>query len=185
MTKLRQLLLLRHAKSSWDDPDLDDFDRPLNGRGKRAATIMGLFLAGRSLRPDLVICSPARRTRQTLSRLGQVMDGVPVRFEPAVYEAGCSDLLTILRQCDDRLFRVLLIGHNPGLESVAGYLSDGQGDRLALDRLDVKFPTCALADLTVNSPEWAALDRGGARLDGLIRPADLDAGPKDGGPGKS
>ncbi len=173
---MRRLYLLRHAKSSWDDPALDDYDRPLNGRGRAAARLMAAHLRAARLRPDLVLCSGARRTRQTLDSLEAVLDGVPAVIEPELYEADRTGLLARLRRLDDRFASVLVIGHNPGLERLAEALAGGQGDGQALARLAAKFPTGALAVLDGEIDRWAELDHGTCRLAAFVRPKDLDKG---------
>lgn len=171
---MRRLYLLRHSKSSWDDPAVDDFDRPLNDRGRKAAKAMAKYLAGAKIRPALVLCSAARRTRETLALLESKLRGVPVAVEDALYEAGRGDLIHRLRALDDHLGSVMLIGHNPGIGRLAETLSAGHGERKALDRLAAKFPTGALAVLETGIGHWAELDDGTCRLTEFIRPKDLD-----------
>ncbi|HLO77376.1 MAG TPA: histidine phosphatase family protein [Magnetospirillum sp.] len=174
MTELRQLFLLRHAKSSWDDPALDDFDRPLNNRGRRNAAALADHFRASAIRPALILCSAARRTRETYAVLEPAIEGVPVTFEAELYEATRHDLLDRLRRLDDHLQSVLLIGHNPGLEHLATELCQGQGNAKRLARLAEKFPTCALATLEAGIAHWGALQDGTCRLTGFLRPADLD-----------
>jgi phosphohistidine phosphatase len=174
MTELRQLFLLRHAKSSWDDAALDDFDRPLNKRGRSAARLMARHLKSQHIRPALILCSAARRTRETYDILEPGLEGIPVSFEQDLYEASKHDLLARLRQLDDHLGSVLLIGHNPGMEHLAQALSGGHGEATALSRIAEKFPTGTLAVLETNIAQWAALEDGDCRLTELVRPADLE-----------
>lgn len=171
---MRQLFLLRHAKSSWDEPGLDDFDRPLNNRGRRNAAALAKYLKRTKLHPQLVVCSAARRTRETYGILEPVLEGIPVSFEEALYEAGKHGLLERLRRLDDHLGSVLLIGHNPGLERLAAALSSGHGDAKALARLAEKYPTGTLAVLETDVAAWGALQDGGCRLTAFVRPADLE-----------
>ncbi|MGE5476195.1 MAG: SixA phosphatase family protein [Bacteroidales bacterium] len=171
---MRQLFLLRHAKSSWDEAGLDDFDRPLNNRGRRAARAMAAYLRQQDLRPALVLCSAARRTRETYDILEPSLEGIPVSFEAELYEAAKHDLLERLRRLDDHLDSVLLIGHNPGLERLAGALAGGHGEAKALARLADKYPTGTLAVLETGTAHWGALEDAGCRLTRFIRPADLD-----------
>lgn len=171
---MRQILLLRHAKSSWDDPALGDFDRPLNNRGLRNARAMAAHLRKAGLRPAVVLCSAARRTRETYDILEPALEGIPVSFEAELYEAAKHDLLQRLRRLDDHLGSLLLIGHNPGLERLALALSDGHGEAGPLARLAEKYPTGTLAVLDTDIGTWAALQDGACRLTGLVRPADLD-----------
>lgn len=176
---MKRIYLLRHAKSSWDDVALDDFQRPLNPRGRKAAKRMAAFLAERSIRPHLVLCSAAARTRATYDRIEPSLQGVPVSFEDGLYEAGRGDLLHRLQRLDGHLESVLLIGHNPGLEKLTLALSGGQGDAVALQRLEQKYPTGALAMLETAVPHWPELDAGTCRLVEFVRPKDLDPDDDD------
>lgn len=171
---MRQLFLLRHGKSSWDDPALDDFDRPLNNRGRNNIRAMADFLRAQAIRPALVLCSAARRTQQTYDILARRLEGIPVSIEPELYEAARHDLTGRLRALDDHLDSVLLVGHNPGLENLAKWLSADQGDADAVAALTDKFPTGALAVLETPLARWAALDNGTCRLARFTRPSDLD-----------
>ena len=136
---MRRLFLLRHAKSAWDDPALDDFDRPLNERGRNAAAAMAAFFNREGYRPDVVLCSPARRTRETLA----AFSGLPQpAFPPALYHASAE---TIIRLVEDGLASgsVLVVGHNPGMHNaVLRLLPNDAPER---PRLRAKFPTGALA----------------------------------------
>lgn len=170
---MRQIFLLRHAKSSWDDPDLGDFQRGLNNRGRKSARAMAKFLAKSHIRPAMILCSAAERTRATYEIIEPKIAGVPVSFEKELYEAAKGDLLDRLRRLDDKLSSVMLIGHNPGLERLTRFLCAGHGDAKALAHLDEKFPTGALAVLETNAPHWAGLDEGNCRLVEFTRPADL------------
>lgn len=171
---MRRLYFLRHAKSSWDDNALDDFERPLSGRGRKAARAMGKFLARQEIRPNLVLCSAAKRTRSTFEIIEPRLEGVPVSIERELYEAAKGNLLDRLRQLDDHLGSVMLIAHNPGLERLTAFLAGSHGEHLALDRLAEKFPTGTLAMLETDSCHWAQLDAGTCRLTALVRPRDLD-----------
>src|SRR5262245_29261662 len=120
-----RLWLLRHAKSAWDDPELDDFARPLSPRGKKACRALARHMAERGLQPDLVLCSPATRTRQTWERLEKrlTLDRPPripgdplTRFEPSLYMAESPILLSLVRAAPTAIRELMLIGHNPGLE---------------------------------------------------------------------
>ncbi|MGH6913005.1 MAG: SixA phosphatase family protein, partial [Geminicoccales bacterium] len=141
---MKALLLLRHAKSSWDEPGLREIDRPLTGRGRKAAARMGRLLAERGLIPDLIVCSPARRARETYDALAPALDADPeLRFEDGLYLAEPAGLLRLTQALPDTARTVLLIGHNPGLERFAGRLAgSAAGD--SLRRMAAKFPTAAL-----------------------------------------
>jgi phosphohistidine phosphatase len=171
---MRHIYFLRHAKSSWDDGALDDFERPLSGRGRKAARAMGKFLAKQNIRPNLVLCSAAKRTRSTYEIIEPRLEGVPVSIERDLYAAAKGNLLDRLRKLDDHLASVMLIGHNPGLERLAAFLAGPHGEPHALEHLAEKFPTGTLAIIETDTPRWAQLDAGTCRLTALIRPRDLD-----------
>ena len=175
MSSPHRLILLRHAKSSWKDTSLPDDERPLAGRGRRALHLVAKYLRGTGLTVDLMLCSPSRRTRQTLDGVRAGLRGQPeVRFVREIYEATADDLLEILHQVEDRYRTVLLIGHNPGFEDLAdGLVSSGDDEALA--RLREGFPTAALAALSCDS-DWSNLTWGTARLDSYVRPRDLAHG---------
>lgn len=159
-----KLYLLRHAKSSWDDMNQADFDRPLNKRGRQAAPVMGSVLKKKGIKPDLILCSPARRTRETLDL---VVDAArlksPVSFEEHIYEASLGELRRLLRgQKEDRQ-SILLIGHNPGM---ANLLSDLTGEY-------EHFPTAALACISLGIESWRDLEPGTGSLDWILRPKEL------------
>lgn len=159
-----RLTLFRHAKSSWRDPDLDDFDRPLNKRGREAAPRMAAFMRKQELAPDLVLCSSAVRTRQTWDLLAPAFpDDTTVRFEKRLYLATSDILLARLRRLPKDVRHVLLIGHNPGLHFLALELA-GRGAPDDLEALATKFPTCALAVIDVDMPRWDELSEGVGRL---------------------
>jgi phosphohistidine phosphatase len=167
------LALLRHAKSSWGDPGLDDFDRPLNSRGLKAAPVMGRTLRDLDIKPNLILCSTARRTRDTLALAGTecALDGTPVRFEDQLYLASPDVLLTHLKALPDTVTTVLLIGHNPGLHSLALNLLHS-GDAKSIVALEEKFPTCALAVFTFPATRWTDIGNGLGRLEHFITPRE-------------
>jgi phosphohistidine phosphatase len=173
MADTHRLHLLRHAKSSWEDRSLRDHARPLAPRGRAAAAALGRHLAGRAVGFDLILCSTANRTRQTWAGLeaAGVSAAGGVRFVDAVYDATAAELLGLLRGVDDEAASLLLIGHNPGVGDLAVALA-GDGEPRALERLYEKYPTGALAELTV-APPWRDLGPGRARLAAYVRPRDL------------
>ncbi len=172
---MRQLLLLRHAKSSWDDPQLPDHARPLNARGRQAAVAMGRAIRELALAPDVVLVSSARRTLQTLEAIGP-WDETPL-IEPmdALYLATAPGLLTVLNGVAQTARSVLLIGHNPGLHELALLLA-GEAALAAgspgARRLAQGYPTAALAEFMVPGP-WEKLEGGAARLLRFLAPSDL------------
>lgn len=167
---MRNLLLLRHAKSSWDEPALDDHDRPLSARGVRAARWIASHLHERQLRPELVLSSSARRARQTLDAVQSVLDdAVDVQVDDELYGASAYALVQRLRIVDASIASVMVIGHNPGLEDLAVDLA-GDGDPTALKQLHTKFPTAALAVLDLDHSEWARLGTGLGYLREIVLP---------------
>lgn len=169
---VNQLLLLRHAKSSWDDPDLADFDRPLGPRGLKTAPVIGRELARRGWLPDLALVSPALRTRDTWRLVAaELPTHVPVEFAEELYEAAAGAILARLRQA--KADSLLVIGHNPGLQQFALRLAGAGSDEGVFKKIEAKFPTAALACFTVKG-DWADLDFGGARLTHCVRPKDLE-----------
>ena len=170
---MRRLLLLRHAKSSWADERHDDFERPLAPRGVRAAEAMADFLAREGLAPELVLCSAARRAVETWRRMAGRLEVKPKGLvEAALYLAGSEALLDRVRRVPDDHATVMLIGHNPGMETLARMLS-GSGDRTARRRMAEKFPTAALAVIDFDVARWAELAPGEGRLARFVTPKDL------------
>jgi phosphohistidine phosphatase len=170
------LMLLRHAKSSWDHPGLDDFSRPLAPRGIQAAPRMGAFIADNFAAPNLVLCSAALRTRATLDFvLPHLQPSPDLVFEDELYLASASELQTRLRRVPPRWPRVLMIGHNPGFHDFAQMLtgSAAPDDRL---RLIEKYPTAGLAVLTFEASTWSRIGPGRGTLTHFVTPAMLMKG---------
>ncbi len=161
-----RLFLLRHAKSSWDDPRLADHDRQLTPRGRRAAKRMGRYLHGEGIAPELVLCSSARRARETLEL---VSPPGRIQLEPELYGASADELVERLRLVADEVRSVMLIGHNPAMQDLALLLAGGGAE---LARVERKFATGAMATLTFDGA-WHALRPGCAELAGFVRPKDL------------
>ncbi len=177
---MKLLYLLRHAKSSWDDPDIDDFDRPLNKRGRKAAKTMAAFFQEAKLTPEMVLCSPSKRTRETFKHMTAALGDAPVEFDRRVYEASYQTLLMCLADVPSEIGSVLVIGHNPGLERLALYiLMSDHGHGPGAARLQDKYPTGSLAILSIPTNSWDDLKVGSCRLDDFIRPVDLDAEATD------
>lgn len=165
-----RLFLLRHAKSSHDEPGLADRDRPLAPRGERAAAAMGRYLRDHKLSPAVVLCSSATRARQTLDGLRDgIDDSAEVRFEDELYEASADGLLERIRRIDDHVPSVMLVGHNPAIERLALDLAAGGPDLADLAR---KYPTGALALLEF-AGAWSGLEADGGRLVSFVKPRDL------------
>ena len=171
---MRQLLLLRHAKSSWDDPQLSDHARPLNVRGRQAAVAMAGAMRDLGLLPDVVLVSSARRTLQTLEAL-EPWDETPL-IEPmdALYLAPAAELLEVLRRAAPAARSLLLLGHNPGLHDLAMLLAGAHAATTdaQVRRLAASYPSGALAEFAVAAP-WSELREGAARLTRFLVPNDL------------
>ncbi|MBV9249914.1 MAG: histidine phosphatase family protein [Acetobacteraceae bacterium] len=174
---MRQLLLLRHAKSSWDDPKLPDRERPLNARGRRAAAAMRRAMRELGLCPDVILVSPARRAVETLDAL-EPWDETPlVEAAESLYLANAGQMFGVLHGVGDVVRSVLLIGHNPGLHDLALALAapqpvDYAGE--AARRLEKGFPTAALAEFSIVAP-WSQLYAGGGRLLRFLTPREVEA----------
>jgi phosphohistidine phosphatase len=171
--EMKRLYLLRHAKSSWDDPTLADEDRPLAPRGRRAAKVMAKHLRGEGVAPELVLCSPSRRTRQTLKRIAPGLGkSADVQIEPELYSASSAALLEVLHEVPEEVESVMLIGHNPGIQDLALSLA-GAGSEIT--RVRRKFPTAALATLEL-AGSWHELAPGSAELMSFVKPKELSGG---------
>ena len=159
---MKVLYLLRHAKSSWDDPPQSaDFDRPLNERGRRAVPVVAGFVREKGIRPGAVVSSPALRARQTAELLAADAGfDAPVRFDARVYEAHALDLLKIITEAGEPAAELMMVGHNPGLEDLIGRLT---GER-------VRLPTAALVRVELKVDGWAEAGEGCGRLDWVFTP---------------
>jgi phosphohistidine phosphatase len=172
---MRQLLLLRHAKSSWDDPSLPDHARPLNARGKRAAIAMAGVMHGLGLAPDVVLVSSARRTLQTLEALAPLPDSPMVEPMDDLYLAPWQRLLDTLREAPETARSLLVIAHNPGLHDLALALAGPAGmagNAPGTQRLAEGYPTGALAEFAI-ATSWRRLEPGNGRLVRFVAPNDL------------
>jgi phosphohistidine phosphatase len=170
MRLVKRVLLLRHAKSSWKDATRTDHDRPLTGRGRRAAKAIGRHLQEQRPPPGLVLCSTAKRARETLRRIEPALGRSEVRAERLLYGASADALLERLRRLPDTVDSVLVIGHNPGLQELTLALADAGHAR---DRVAVKYPTAALVTLEFAGEHWRELEPGAAELVAFVRPRDL------------
>jgi phosphohistidine phosphatase len=168
-----RLALLRHAKSSWDHPGLDDFERPLNARGKDAAPMMGQLLASMNFSPDAVLCSPAQRTRETLACIEPSFKDSPhsTTFHGGLYLAGASDILARIREVAAPAKSLLVIGHNPGLHALATHMASS-GDAAQMARLEDRFPTAALALFSFDAAAWSDVKVKTGHLEAFITPKD-------------
>jgi phosphohistidine phosphatase len=180
MTSTKRLFVLRHAKSSWDDPGLDDHERPLAPRGRRALEVMSAHVKARGIAPELVLCSSSRRTRETLA--GMAIGGEHL-IEPALYSATCDEVLDRLRELPDHVASAMLVGHNPAVQVLVLRLTNHDGAGLVEpDREDVKrkFPTGALATISFQCA-WNELAPGRARLEEFVTPKGFSGVPEAAG----
>ena len=161
---MKTLYLLRHAKSSWDDAKLADFDRPLNERGRTAAAFMGALMRSRGYVPDVILSSTAVRALQTTAIVSDAakFEGKSL-LEPQIYEASTGRLIQIVSEIADQYRSALLIGHNPGFESLAAWLT-GSFESM---------PTAALAVITLKIERWSELDGSCGKLVEIVRPKEL------------
>ena len=171
---MKTLTLLRHAKSGWDAPVARDFDRTLNARGRKAARAMGREMRRLGLGYDLVLASPAARVTETLTELAQGYGAaVDTQFDETIYLAPVDTLLALVRATDDSDARLLLVGHNPGMEQLALLLAGGGPLR---DEIAAKYPTAALAEIAFDAEHWHDVGPGDGRLERFIRPRELGEG---------
>jgi phosphohistidine phosphatase len=170
------LSLLRHAKSSWADPSLEDFDRSLAPRGRKAAPRMGAFIAERGLIPNLILCSGSARTRETLALAAAEWAAQPETvYDDALYHATVPALFAQLHAAPDAKPHVMMVGHNPGLQDFALQLVGG-GKGADLRNLAHKFPSGALAVIAFDKPHWREIAPGDGHLTLFARPKDLPSG---------
>ena len=167
---MKTLLLLRHAKSSWDDASLRDFERPLADRGRRDAPRMGEQLKLRAPLPDLIISSPAERARQTAQAIVEA-GGLTARleFHDSIYGATSAELMRLIRRLPDAVNCALMVGHNPGFEELVSRLIGS----------DERMPTAALACIEFQIGHWNDLEDEAGRLIWLLTPKKLKEADKD------
>lgn len=143
---MKSLVLIRHAKSSWSNPLLDDFDRPLNKRGIKNAPFMAKMLRKKELKPDLIISSPSIRTKDTLDFFIKEFDyKKEIIFEKSIYEAPFENLLKVIKNIDDKHKTIFLFGHNPGLNDLTGFL---------LGEFKENIPTCGVLKIDFDTSKW-------------------------------
>ena len=170
---MKTLTLLRHAKSGWDDGELRDFDRTLNAKGARAARVMGQHLRDERLAFDRVVASPAVRVMETLDAVERGYGRrLSAEWDRDLYLAPAAALVERVRALPDNLDRVLLVGHNPGLEDLVLLLVPDRADALR-GAVESKYPTASLAELVL-ADGWTGVRSGGATLTRFVRPRDLD-----------
>jgi phosphohistidine phosphatase len=169
-----RLVVMRHAKSAWDDPGLADRERPLNARGRLAAVLMGAWLEEAGLFPDHALLSPARRVQESWARLlrGAGRETAAAEVVPGLYMAEPAASLAALRGAPEAVETVLMLGHEPGLSAFLRRLSDGRPAAGAA-RVFEKFPTAAAAVVEMPDGPWAEAGFGAGRLRRFVAPKDL------------
>ncbi len=170
----KELFLWRHAKSSWDQPELDDHERPLTQRGRDSAAVMARVMREQAYVPDLIWCSTSARTRQSLL-IWQADFGVqtiPSQMDHSIYHASAHALRARIRQAPDDVGSLMIIGHNPGLETLALQLC-AQLDSVDARRMRQKFPTAALAFIKFSITSWSELEAGTGALESFLCPRDF------------
>ena len=171
---MKKVILLRHAKSSWEDPGLADHDRPLNPRGRRAAPLIGAWLAARGHLPQRVLCSSARRTQETLARMADAVGSLPpAEIVPDLYHAAPALMLACLQRLPADCDSVMLIGHQPGLGGFARKLSGGTA-RAGCARAFAHFPTAAAAVLLLPIDDWGEIAFGTADFVDFAMPREIE-----------
>lgn len=167
---MKKLLVLRHAKSSWAEPNMADFDRPLNERGLAAAPYMGGIISRDQLIPDLILSSPAERARNTaeLVRLGGGLEA-EIRYDERIYEATPETLQRVLAEIYSRFISAMIVGHNPGMEGLVRLLTGINED----------MPTAALAEIDLNIEYWKDIGPGVGHLARIVRPKETLTADRD------
>ena len=161
---MKTLYLLRHAKSSWDDQNLQDFDRPLNKRGLKAAPRIGAYMLNEKIRPDVVLSSPALRAKQTTTMACEAAGfSSLINFDERIYEAGVQRLFEIVVGFENRIGEALMVGHNPGFEELLSALT-GESHRM---------PTAALACIELKIEKWSEVTGGSGKLKWLVKAKEL------------
>ena len=160
---MKTLLVLRHAKSSWDDPDLEDFDRPLNERGQKTAPFMGKVIQRHGFDPDVIISSPAVRAKETASLVKEHAGiSAEIIHDERIYEASSQMLRQVASAIDDRFGSAMMVGHNPGMEGFVRFLTG---------RLE-SMPTAALAVIDLDIESWSDIDIESGKMRKVIRPKE-------------
>jgi phosphohistidine phosphatase len=163
---VKTLFIVRHAKSSWTDPGLDDFERPLNDRGERDAPRIGRVLAARGVSPDALIASPARRAWSTAQILAREIGFAPdeILAEPRLYDATVADVLQVIRSLDEAWQSAMILGHNPTFTTLVNTITNAHIDNV---------PTCGVAEIGLESETWSDFGKVMGDLRAFDRPKNL------------
>ena len=168
------LYVMRHSKSSWSDPSLDDFDRPLSKRGKNNAKLICEFFIKKNLKFDLVYCSSSKRTIQTLNILSEKISFKKIIKKKALYHASEDEIIHILKQTGDNYKTLLLINHEPSMSELINRICLKENSD-QFENLKRKFPTAAVAEVNFNFNDWEKLSKVKGKLISFIKPKDLQA----------
>ena len=170
---MRTLIFLRHAKSSWALPGVDDFDRPLNDRGNNAAPQMATWLANKGIKPDVIVCSSAKRTRETLAHIEPLFSQeVATILEPDLYLASSTALFECAEKLDDGYETAMLLAHNPGLHDAA-LSALTAASRRESGEMRSRFPTCACAIISLPIDRWSEITTDIGELNAYMTPKGL------------
>ena len=159
---MKEIFFLRHAKSSWDDFALKDFDRPLSTRGIQDAELMGNFFRSKKIKLDLVLSSPSKRTKETIEHFFS-KDKPKLEFIDNIYHASMEDILDELYQISEEMNTVMIVGHNPSMHDITEFLTQ---------KFLNKYPTCALAQISTEN-KWTELTQGCSGLENFMKPSEL------------
>lgn len=167
------MIFLRHAKSSWALPGLDDFDRPLNGRGNDAAPQMASWLVSEGITPDVIVCSSAKRTRETLAHIDPIFgQKAATIMEPSLYLASSDTLFECAAELDDGFQTAMLLAHNPGLHDAALSVLTAESRRES-GEMRARFPTCACAVVSLAINRWNEITTDIGELNAYMTPRRL------------
>ena len=169
---MKTLLVLRHAKAERDSPSGEDFDRPLAERGRKDARAIGREMRRRGLDPDAVIISPAKRVVETRAFVAEGYGLLDADQDRRIYDNTASQLIQVIQDADNNAQRLMIVGHNPGLQELLLRLARDDSGGLRRQVAD-KFPTAAIAELELPTDEWRNVREGAGRISSLIRPSDL------------
>jgi phosphohistidine phosphatase len=149
---MKKLFVIRHAKSSWNYPDLDDIDRPLNKRGKRNAPEMGKRLSVKGVKPDLLITSPAKRAASTAKKIAKALSYPKdqIVIDQNLYHGTNQEVIDVIRNASDKIGTLMIFGHNPGFTELVNHLS---GSSI------YNIPTCGIAEIGFDIQSWKDIDK--------------------------
>lgn len=174
---MKRLLLMRHGKADWDEENLTDFDRPLNPRGRIAARDIAEWLTANDMVPDSVLVSAAKRTLQTWEIVSETLPaGIGADIITDLYLASPGTLLAHIERVAPETGTALVIGHNPGMETLCRLMSGAGSSKAPLNNLQRGFPTAGLAVIELNGEAWRTMSAEGGKLKNFIRPRELDEG---------